>query len=143
MRDLLLQYFNYPTESIRTFYRLLVGDEIFFCQNYPRVTKRNSYTVLYEREGKFCYGMISQFFLVQKNVAAVIERLRIVSIKPFAEDKIEIVQVSKLENGFTVVDIHSIKKCVCVDLQEFMYVAFLARFCVTKNFFCVQVHVRT
>lgn len=122
--ELLQQHFNYPIESIRTFYRLLVGDDIFFAKSINVWQKGTVILCCIKKDGKFSYGIIVQFYLFQKNAAtALIETVRIVSVRPFAEGDIEIVQVSKLEKSFIIIDIHSLReKCVCVGLQHVMYV---------------------
>ena len=48
-------------ESCFKFHRIILNNTIIHSKEYKRVTKRNSYTVKYVREGNNCFGLITYF----------------------------------------------------------------------------------
>ena len=91
---------------------------MFFAQQYRRVKKKNSYTVLYTRSTQKHFGKILYFLLVQQKPVAVLQRyhfldggakkhfslsIQIQGIVPVKEStEIDIIAVEKI-----------VGKCVC------------------------------
>lgn len=112
-------YFQQTIDSVKTFYRMRICDEIFYCKNYTRVKKRNSFTVLYEKECMFHFGMIIQFYMVDKVAVALVQTMTVLSTHPFCEDSIPTVQVKEQEAVWDVIDVHMIReKCICVEIDD-------------------------
>lgn len=70
---LLSDFHGEEVTTVPSFRRLSRGDEVFFCEQYSRVKRRNSYTVTYENGHK--YGQIVYFTLFKNRPAAVIKKL--------------------------------------------------------------------
>ena len=56
-----------PFGTVKKFNRIKIGRQVFHSKAYGRVSKRNSYTVLYEKQAKQVdlYGQV-QFFLLHQ-----------------------------------------------------------------------------
>lgn len=110
-------HFHHPISLVKISFRLHIRDEVFYCKNYTRVKKRNSYTVLYEAEGHFHYGAIVQFYIVGKDAIACIQRMLVTSMQPFS-DSIPIVQVEQ-KDDLDVVNVRMIhEKCLCIEIDD-------------------------
>lgn len=118
--------------SVQSFYRAMVRGQLLYCAQYGRVTKRNSYTVLYESPGGIHYGLIQQFLFVEVCVLAIIKELY--PVFNVAEHfKSEAMGNSSSSNrgilpvrvgDSKVILVHDIiSKCVFVDCVDIQYVA--------------------
>ena len=97
--------------SIRIFYRVRLGEEVFFSVKYTRVKKRNSYTILYNK-GVFRFGLIVQYFW---DPIALVQKLRVTA--RFMED-IPIFSVRKLDE-YDVINVCDIQeKCMYVEVDS-------------------------
>lgn len=99
-------------ESISTLYRLRQEEEIFFSAKYTRVKKRNSYTVLYYKEGVLRFGSVIQYFYIKWHPTALVQKLTVTA--RFRED-IPIFSVRKSEE-YDVCDIK--EKCMYVEVDS-------------------------
>ncbi len=77
--DLLTIFYGTSTTftAIPVFQRLYKDGQIYFCQQYSRVKRRNSYTVQYS-EG--LYGQIMYFTFFNNRPAAVMKKLSVLPI---------------------------------------------------------------
>jgi hypothetical protein len=66
-----------PQSQFTALYRIQLRGTIFYSRQYGRVTKRNSYTVMYQDRTKQCkqYGAIDYFLYVRRGIVAVLEPL--------------------------------------------------------------------
>jgi len=51
--------------DITFFSRLQIGEAVLHSKAYKRVTRRNNYTIAYQKEESVCYGQIEVFFVVR------------------------------------------------------------------------------
>ncbi len=61
--DLLLSLGVESISELTFFTRLQAGKAIFHSKEYKRATKRNSYTVAYQKESEMCYGQVEVYFV--------------------------------------------------------------------------------
>jgi hypothetical protein len=61
--DLLLSLGVECISELTFFTRLQAGKAIFHSKEYKRATKRNSYTIAYQKESKMCYGQVEVYFV--------------------------------------------------------------------------------
>ena len=100
--------------SIRTFYRVRLGEEVFCSAKYTHVKKRNSYTILYNK-GVFRFGLIVQYFCIKWDPIALVQKLRVTA--RFKED-IPIFSVRKLDE-YDVINVCDIQeKCMYVEVDS-------------------------
>ena len=64
-------YYGADITTVPTFQRLKRDREVFFCQQYSRVKRRNSYTIAYRQH----YGHILYFTLLKNRPVAVVKKL--------------------------------------------------------------------
>ena len=61
-----------PSLPLVTVYRVEVRGTVYYCKQYTRVKKRNSYTIAYCNSGETSYGLIECFLAVRDKVVAVL-----------------------------------------------------------------------
>ena len=112
--------------QFQKFFRLQIGSELYFSEEYQRVKKRNSFTVLYSNEdGGLECGQIQYFLYVFKLVAVV--KILKPCVGSFVDPttfglKIPIIPVEA--DTFAVIFVSNIlNKCVYIDLGGTKYVA--------------------
>ena len=112
------------------FFKLQFKGQMFFAQQYRRVKKRNSYTVLYTRSTQKHFGKILYFLLVQQKPVAVLQRyhildggakkhfslsIQIQGIVPVKEStEIDIIAVEKIVGKYVFVEIDCHTKYIAV-----------------------------
>ena len=66
-----------PQSQFIALYRIQLRGTIFYSRQYGRVTKRNSYTVMYQDRTKQCkqYGAIDYLLYVKKSILAILKPL--------------------------------------------------------------------
>ena len=129
--EILQQKFLIDTNVASQFTRAVIDGKEYYSQVYPRVTKRNSYTVCYSEDGVTKYGFIKYFLSLPSLSVAVINKLtptsafcypprlsilhsRIVPVKP--ESSIDVVSLRSL-----------VCKCVYISFSSTnIYVSVLA-----------------
>ncbi|XP_029203493.2 uncharacterized protein LOC114967602 [Acropora millepora] len=57
--------------DITFFSRLQIGEAVVHSKSYKRVTRRNNYTITYQKEESICYGQIEVFFVVRDDARMV------------------------------------------------------------------------
>ena len=57
--------------DITFFSRLQIGEAVLHSKAYKRVSRRNNYTIAYQKEESICYGQIEVFFVVRDDVRMV------------------------------------------------------------------------
>lgn len=57
--------------DITFFSRLQIGEAVVRSKSYKRVTRRNNYTITYQKEERICYGQIEVFFVVRDDARMV------------------------------------------------------------------------
>ena len=102
---------------MQTFYRLLLRGETYYSLKYGRVTKRNSYTVLYNGSH---YGFIVCYYFVSGCPVALVKELECASSTSSciggSSPVVGICAVSETDN-YSVISVNSIvEKCVCVSV---------------------------
>lgn len=104
--------------TIKTFYKLRIGSELFYSKRYTRVIKRNSYTILYKKGDRCYFGEVIQYFSINQCVVASVQRLVVTSKDPFIHDSIPIakVQEQSLYDVINICDIY--EKCVYVEIDN-------------------------
>ena len=91
------------------------GKEIFFSAKYTRVKKRNSYTILYNKDGMLRFGLVLQYFCIKRQPIALVQKL-IVTAR-FKED-IPIFSVRKSDEH-DIINVCDIKeKCMYVEVDS-------------------------
>ena len=104
--------------TIKTFYEVWIGSELFYSKQYTRVIKRNSYTILYKKGDRCYFGKVLQYYFVNQNVIASVQRLVVTSKDPFIYDSIPMVKV-KEQSLYDVINICDIyEKCVYVEIDN-------------------------
>ena len=89
------------------------SDEIFFSAKYARVKKRNSYTILYSKEGMLRFGSI--FVYIKQHPIALVQKL--IVIARFKED-MPIFRARKSDE-YNVISVYDIKeKCMYVKVDD-------------------------
>lgn len=110
-----------------TFKRLQKGKQTFYCQEYTKVKKRNSYTIAYSLES---YGQILYFTLHNGKPAAMIKQLLISSTQPFSPSKA--ILETKQSNTKKMIKIDDIEvKVVFVEVSD--NVSYVAKLPSTLN----------
>lgn len=110
--------------AVPTFKRLQRNGEIFYCQEYRRVTQRNSYTIMYYIDStNLSYGQILYFINIDNRPSAMVKKLHtlpmcdefhpVQSIVP-VQHTTEIQLVDLTNNIF--------KKCMFLELSDMCYV---------------------
>ena len=96
--------------TIKNFFKLRIGSELFYSEQYTRVVKRNSYTILYKKGNTFYFGKV-QYWCVNRHMIASVQRLVVTSKDPFIHCSIPIAKVQ--EQSHYVIDICDIcEKCI-------------------------------
>lgn len=111
------------------FFRVMLHGEIYYCENYQRVKKRNSYTMIYVDGEGVRFGHIEQYLLIQNVPMAVVRRLEIASRSPFGHHShlsAILVQPASVFS-YSLIAVHNIKeKCLYVEVED--NVAYIFRF---------------
>lgn len=69
-----------PSLPLTTVYRVEVKGSLYYCKQYTRVQKRNSYTMAYTNpDGQPSYGLIECFIALENKIIAAFHKLSIVS----------------------------------------------------------------
>lgn len=70
------EFYQEEVSTISTFRRLCKDGEVFFCEKYSRVKRRNSYTVAYicASSGLRHHGQILYFALLKNRPAALLKK---------------------------------------------------------------------
>lgn len=122
-------FFERDFETIPTFNRLERNGDMFFCQQYTRVKKRNSFTIEYG-PGKF--GQIYYFILHEGKAAAVVQQL-VLSPIPESFYPTSTLVPAKLSDTYEIIDIETIvEKIVFIEVSH--SVSYVSKFPSTLNF---------
>lgn len=112
-------FYEMPLQTISIFKRLLKNGEIFFCDKYLRVKKRNSFTVLYKSasDGRDQFGQILFFTIFQNKPGVVLKQLQLLDTPECFQPAC--VCPVKVINKLVVTSISNIKaKCVFVQVSS-------------------------
>jgi hypothetical protein len=71
---LISSYYKVYVKTVPVFRRLNKNGEVFFCQKYARVKRRNSYTITYTPTQ---YGQIVYFTLLMNKAAAIVKKIQL------------------------------------------------------------------
>ena len=114
---------------VTVFYRAEVNGVLVYSQLYAKVTKRNSYTILYD---SLNFGLVQYFALVGPAAGiAVIKKLEPVRTTPSAHFNLDIPQLNTaissptlvMETEYHCIKIESIKEiCLYIDFTRVKYV---------------------
>ena len=110
--------------------RVYVGNSLFFCSEYSRIKKRNSYTVSYGDRDSPRLGHIQFFVQVQGFVFAIVKTLKPVpeTLQSFfklphgALDTISNLVPVQLDLCIDAVSVTNLKKCVFMSMDSHLYV---------------------
>jgi hypothetical protein len=100
------EFYGEAVTKFPTFKRLSRGGEVFFCLEYSRVKRRNSYTVTFGDDHQ--YGQIMYFVMWNNRPAAVVKKLAALHVPEQFQPENGIVPVSVSETlvVINVCDIH-------------------------------------
>ena len=115
------EYYGEKITSIPTFKRLQKNGQIFFCKEYTKVKKRNSYTVIY-LSGK--YGQILYFTWHSGKAAAIVNEL--LPLPPVFAPAAPIVPVEVITRNVIIDIAEVIEKLVFVKVSN--TVAYVVKF---------------
>ena len=127
--DIISKHYGVSITAISIFKRLQRNGETFYCQQYTKVKRRNSYSITY-CPGEL-YGQIVYFILLNGKPAAVIKKLSVLSVPEAFSPAQSIVPVKVLaEKDVISVDAIS-QKVVFVNISD--TVSYVVKFPCTLN----------
>ena len=135
--EMLQRKFSINIDVASQFTRAVINGREYYSQAYPRVTKRNSYTVCYKEGGATRYGLIKYFLSLPSQSVAVINVLTPTPAfcypQRLTDLQSRIVPV-KVESSTDIVLVRSLMcKCVYINLSSTSkYVSVLAN-CITDD----------
>lgn len=122
------EYYGEAVSTVSIFRRLTMDGEVYFCQLYSRVKRRNSYTVAY---GDQQYGQIMYYTIHKNKPAAMLKKLVLLPLhEAFLPSKsiIPVVVTDYLE----VVGVESIQQKV-IFISTSDTITYIAKFPCTLN----------
>ena len=67
---------QYRRNAVQTYFRVEMGNQVFYSSMYTRTKKRNSYTISFQaNDGSRCYGQVKKYISIGGNILAVIKLL--------------------------------------------------------------------
>lgn len=121
--QLVSQHYSKEVTAITTFKRLQRNREIFYCQEYKAVKRRNSYTIMYHTGTNMSYGQIMYFIITaDSRPSAMVQKLRTLPI-PDEFRPVQSVIPVQLTSEIDIVNVtDNIFKCMFLEIGDMCYV---------------------